>query len=373
MRVLVGLVIALAGGAVGAAAVHWKVADPSALLASVAPSGERGSGERPRAPQSVPVEVARATEISTTSDIVAIGSLESDESIRLAPEVAGRIAAINFQEGQAVKAGDVLVRLDEALAKASEEEMKVRLDLANANYERARRMTASGTGTTRDLDAALAERNTAETLLNSQRVQLAKLTLAAPFDGVVGLRDVSVGSYVGVGTALVNLEKIDVLKVSFKVPERNLRDIRVGQRVELSVDAFPGRTFEGEIYAIDPMLDVNGRALNVRARLPNDELTLRPGLFARIVAKGLDERKAVSVPESAIVARGQERLVWTVVDGKAREAKVKVAARTVGSVEVEGVEAGATVVTAGQSRLREGAEVNIVDAEQVAQVSGSNG
>ncbi|MCX8995964.1 efflux RND transporter periplasmic adaptor subunit [Rhizobiaceae bacterium BDR2-2] len=372
MRLLAGLVIALAGGAIGAAAVHWKVADPSALLSSAAPSGG-GAGEGARAPQPVSVEVTEAREVLTSDDIAAIGSLESDESIQLAPEVAGRVAAINFQEGQAIKAGEVLVLLDDALARASEQEIKVRLDLANANYERARRMTASGTGTTRDLDTALAERSTAETLLNSQRVQVAKHSLSAPFDGVVGLRNVSVGSYVGVGTALVNLEKIDVLKVGFKVPERYLQNIRVGQTVDVSVDAFPGQAFEGTIYAIDPMLDVNGRALNVRARLSNSEMTLRPGLFARIVIKGFDERKAVSIPESAVVARGQERLVWTIVDGHAQEAKIRITARKVGSIEVEGVEPGTVVVTAGQPRLRNGAPVTIVGGEQVARTTGSNG
>lgn len=369
------LLIALTAGAAGAAAVQWKVLDPAALTSFLSPATQpaASAGQRQGQPQAVPVEVADAREITTSNDIGAIGSIESDESIVLAPEVAGRIAAINFTEGQPVKTGDVLVKLDDALARATEAEAKVRFDLATVNYERAKRMATGGTGTTRDLDAALAERNTAETQLNSARVQLAKLTLTAPFDGVVGLRTVSVGSYVATGTALVNLEKIDTLKVRFKVPEISLRNIHIGQPVEISVDAVPGRTFAATIYAIDPMLDVNGRALNVRARLPNGDMTLRPGLFARVVAKGLDEHKAVAIPESALVARGQERLVWTIADGKAQEAKVTISGRKVGLVEVDGIKPGVTVVTAGQSRLRNGARVEIVDRAQVANAAGIRG
>ncbi|QRM54363.1 efflux RND transporter periplasmic adaptor subunit [Sinorhizobium sp. BG8] len=356
-----GVVLAVVlAAAAGGAAVHWRWVD----LDAIAPAAPATAAQpAKKAAPAVSVEVARAEEVSSTNDIEAIGTLQSDESVQLAPEVAGRIAAIRFNEGQAVKAGEVLVSLDNALAKASEEEIRVRLDLAVANYERAQRMAQNGTGTTRDLDTALAERNTATTLLNSQLVQLSKHDILAPFDGVVGLRNVSTGSYVPIGTTLVNLEKIDVLKVDFKVPEANLQQVRIGQSVEVTVDAFPGKRFTGTIYAIDPMVDVNGRAMSVRARLPNSDLALRPGLFARVMVKGLEERKAVAVPESAVVARGQDRFVWTVVDGKAQEAKITIGARRAGVAEVEGLPAGSTVVTAGHTRLRNGAAVDIVGGE----------
>lgn len=362
MRLLAGILAVVFAGAAGAAAVHWRWIDLDAIPQfSSATASEPARQQRPAA--AVPVEVADAKEVASTSDISAIGTLQSDESVQLAPEVAGRIASIGFDEGQPVKAGAVLVQLDDALARASEEEIKVRLELANTNYERAQRMSENGTGTTRELDTALAERNTATTLLNSQRVQLSKLDIVAPFDGVVGLRSVSTGSYVGIGTTLVNLEKIDMLKVDFKIPEANLQKVRIDQPVEISVDAIPGRSFTATIYAIDPMLDVNGRAISIRARLPNDDLALRPGLFARITVKGLEERKVVTVPEGAIVARGQERFVWTVVDGKAKENSVTIGARKVGIAEVGGLAAGSVVVTAGHTRLRDGASVEIVGGD----------
>jgi membrane fusion protein (multidrug efflux system) len=310
----------------------------------------------------LPVEVAKARQIRTTTDIRSIGSLQSDESVQVASEVAGRIAEIRFKEGERVKLGDVMVQLDDALVRAAQAEMEARLELANSNFERAERLSKSGSGTTRALDEAVAERNTATALLNLQRVQLSKHSIIAPFDGVVGLRSVSVGAYIATGAPLVNLEKIDTLKVDFKIPEIHLGNIAVGQEVTVEVDAMPGRGFTGTIYAIDPMVDVNGRSLSVRARLPNAGLALRPGLFVRVNVKGQQPRTAVFVPEAAIVPRGQDRVVWLVEGGKARETKVKLGERQSGEVEIaEGLAAGAVVVTAGHGRLRAGASVEVVD------------
>lgn len=332
-------------------------------------------GEANAAPERVaaatpllPVEVARARQVQTTTDIRSIGSLQSDESVQVASEVAGRIAEIRFREGEHVKAGDVLVQLDDALVRASQSEMEARLALANSNFERADRLSKSGSGTARSLDEAVAERNTATALLNLQRVQISKHSITAPFDGVVGLRSVSVGAYIATGTPLVNLEKIDTLKVDFKIPEIHLGSVIVGQEVTIEVDAMPGRTFTGTIYAIDPMVDVNGRSLSIRARLPNSNLALRPGLFVRVNVKGQQPRTALFVPEAAIVPRGQDRMVWLVEDGKARETKVKLGERHSGEVEIaEGLAPGATVVTAGHGRLRAGASVEVVDTPPAPQ------
>ena len=315
---------------------------------------------QPAAARKVPVEVAPARAASVTTDISSIGSLQSDESVKVASEVAGRIQEIGFREGQHVKAGDVLVQLDAALVKASLDETEARLDLAQANFGRAQQLQKSGSGTARALDEAQAELNTARALLNSQRVQIAKHTITAPFDGVVGLRTVSNGAYIAIGTELVNLEKIDTLKLDFKVPETQLSAIAENQTVTITLDALPGRTFTGTIYAIDPMVDVNGRSLSVRARLDNKDLILRPGLFARVVVKGREARDAVFVPESAIVPRGQERLVWQIVDGKAEQLKVELGQRAKGEVEVKGVAPGASIVVAGQGRLQPGAVVEVV-------------
>jgi membrane fusion protein (multidrug efflux system) len=160
---------------------------------------------------------------------------------------------------------------------------------------------------------------------------------------------------------MVNLEKIDQLKLDFRVPETVLTQVSKDQDVELRVDAFPGRVFPGRVYAIDPQVDVNGRSLRIRARIENPNLALRPGLFARVIIKGLEERQVVRVPESAVIARGDDRIVFSIVGGKAKENKVSVGRLRAGAIEIlEGIEEGTQVVVAGQMNLRDGAPVEIV-------------
>jgi membrane fusion protein (multidrug efflux system) len=227
-----------------------------------------------------------------------------------------------------------------------------------------RPLEPTGFVTGKKVDEAEATLETTRAALELARVRLSKHVIKAPFAGVVGLRKVSPGSYIGIGTAIVNLEKIDVLKLDFKLPEQFLPSVAVGQAVDVIVDAQPGKTFVGEIYAIDPLVDVNGRALALRARLPNADLLLRPGLFARVLVKGKQTREAVLAPESAIVPRGGETYVFRIEAGKAVEAKVKQGERRGAEVEIlEGVLPNTLLVTAGQLKLRNGVSVEVIEAE----------
>jgi membrane fusion protein (multidrug efflux system) len=315
----------------------------------------------------IPVEVAKARTTTSTADIRAIGSLQSDESVRIAPEIAGRIAAISFKEGETVKQGDVLIKLDDSLLVAEVGDQEARFALAKSNYDRANQLGRTGNITDRARDEATAAFHSARATLELARVRLSKHTIHAPFSGVVGLRAVSVGAYIGIGTSIVNLEKIDMLKVDFSIPEFHLSAVSVGNSIAVEVDAIPNKIFTGEVYAIDPMVDVNGRAVRIRARLTNADLELRPGLFARITIKDPTEQTVVSVPESAIVPRQGEMFVYRVANGKAVEMKVRVGKRDGGFVEVlDGIDANASVVITGQQRLRNGAEVDIVENDDQA-------
>ena len=310
----------------------------------------------------VAVEAETARAATTTTDIRAIGTLQSDESVQITSEIAGRIAEIRFTEGGTVNAGDVLVTLDDSLAQAEVADAKARYDLAQANNSRADQLSRTGNVTEKAIDEATANFEIARAALELQRVRLAKHTISAPFAGRVGIRKISPGGFIAVGTPIVNLEKIDVLKVDFKLPELFLPSINIGQTVDVMVDAIPKRTFVGEIYAIDPQVDVNGRALQLRARLQNADFVLRPGLFARIIVKGKQTREVVLVPESAIVPRGGESYVFRIENGKAVEGKVALDERRGAEVEVlEGLTSTAQVVTAGQLKLRNGAAVEGVD------------
>jgi membrane fusion protein (multidrug efflux system) len=176
------------------------------------------------------------------------------------------------------------------------------------------------------------------------------------------LRRVSVGEYITAGQALVNLEEIDPVKADFRVPEKFLPAIRVGQTIHIKIDAFPDETFEGKVYAIDPRLDVAGRSLLVRAILPNKDQRLRPGLFARVTVLLQLKEDALSVPEQAIVPQGDSQYVFKIVDGKVQLTKVVIGTRREGRVEiVEGLDVGDEVVTAGQLKIRHGSAVAIVN------------
>ena len=283
--------------------------------------------------------------------------------MQVTSEIAGRVSR-GPASSRAVlsKAGDILVKLDDALAQAEVADAKARYDLAEANNDRAKQLSRTGNVTEKAIDEATANFEIARAALELQRVKLSKHVIAAPFPGRVGLRKVSPGGFIAVGTPIVNLEKLDILKVDFKLPELFLPSVTVGQTVEVVVDALPEHTFTGEIYAIDPQVDVNGRALALRARVPNPDFVLRPGLFARVLVKGKQTREVVLAPESAIVPRGGETFVFRIDNGKAIEAKVKLGERSGAEVEIlEGVTPNTQLVTAGQLKLRNGASIEVID------------
>jgi membrane fusion protein, multidrug efflux system len=368
--VLLAVVAAVAGGAYAA---RWQGIDLVALsgirtLIQPAQKAEAGADRKPatakpaggqnRGPQ--PVEVARAASRKLTDDIVAIGTLLAEESVVIAPETSGRIAEILFKDGDTVAAKTPLFQLDADLAKAALAEAEARLKLAESSFKRNTTLRKSGNVAASALDISPMDLAVARSAIETARVNLAKLTVTAPFAGTLAFREVSPGAYVTAGSALVRLDKIDLLRVRFAVPELQEQRIALGQELEVSVDALPGKTFIAKITGIDPAVDVTGRALQVRAALDNSTRELRPGLLARVTVKG-QPREAVTVPEAAIVQQGDSAFVFLIEDAKARQAKVRLGRRVPGAIEVlEGVAAGAEVVVAGNTRLANGAEVEIV-------------
>jgi len=328
-----------------------------------APASEKSdkSQNKDAPARGIAVEAATAVSTTSTEDLRGIGTLQSDESVQISSEIAGRITAIPLVEGTPVQAGAVMVQLDDALANAEVADAQARYNLAVGNLGRANSLAKSGNVTERARDEASTNAETTAAALELAKVRLSKHTIRAPFGGTAGIRKISPGAYIDAGQPIVNLEKIDTLKIDFKLPEIHLSHVKTGQTVEIMVDALPGRTFEGTIYAIDPHVDVNGRALSIRARLENPELVLRPGLFARIRVKGQTKRNVLVIPEAAIVPRGEEKIVYEIQDGLAKEVKVVLGGRNNGLVEIlEGLGTDAIVVTAGQQKLKHGSPVEIV-------------
>lgn len=365
MRTIVAVLVVLLVAA-GAGGAYWYFVMAPAQTAGGAGPGRPGAGGPPGG-FAMPVEAAEVRIATAQRQILAIGTLRSNESVTIRPELAGRITQINFQEGQKVRKGQVLIQLDATIERAELAQAQAAIALSKANYERAEELTRRGAGTQRALDEARAKLRTDEAAVQLAEARLEKYTLSAPFDGVVGLRRVSVGDYVSPGAEIVNLEQIDPLKVDFRVPEVFLAAVRARQRITASVDALPGREFAGEVYAIDPLVDAGGRSIVIRARVANADDALRPGLFARVLLT-LDERpNAAFVPEQSIVPVGDQHFVFKVVDGPQAGTKVvtntrvKVGERRRGEVEImEGLKAGDVVVTAGLLKIRDGMPVMVV-------------
>lgn len=325
-----------------------------ALLLS-APAYAQGPG------RAVPVEAARVEVGRLAERVTAVGTLRSNESVIIRPEIAGRVVSIDFDEGQPVEKGDLMIALDDSVHSAELAEAEARLELAKRNFKRVEELHAKDVATTRSRDEAQSMLSIGTAAIELARAKLAKTRIAAPFSGIAGLRKVSVGDYVTVGQDMVNLEDIDTIKADFQVAEKFLSAVAPGQSIRIGVDAYPGRDFEGEVYAINPRIEEAGRSIVIRARVPNTERLLRPGLFARVTLILETRENAITVPEQAIVPRGEDQFVFTIVDSKVRQTKVKIGTRRDGRVEiVEGLDADDVVVTAGQLKIHDGAAVSII-------------
>ena len=358
---LLGVIAAL-GVAVAAGGGYW-IGQQQSPGPAAGPDGAPAKGAATAGgatPGAVTVEAVKVATAALPQTITAVGSLRSDESVTIRPEVAGRISAIQFNEGQRVVKGATLVKLDPSINEADVQQARANLKLAQSKFDRATDLAKSNFISGQAKDEAENNLRVAEASLQLAEAKLAKTEIKAPFSGIIGLRVLSVGDYVKEGADVVNLEAIDPLKVDFRVPEIYLKQVAVGQALQVALDALPGKTYEGKVFAINPLIDATGRSLVIRAQVKNADAALRPGMFARVRLITREEQDALILPEQAIVPQGEEQFVFKIVDGRALRAKVAVGQRRDGKVEIlAGLAAGDTVVNAGQLKLRDGMVVSV--------------
>ena len=286
------------------------------------------------------------------------GRAEKGAAPNPAAEISGRIAEIGFTEGSRIHKGQLLIALDSSVYAAELQQARANLALAETNFKRTTDLEREKFVSANAKDQSLNSLRVAQANVALADARLAKTQILAPFPGVIGIRQVSVGDYVKEGQDLVTLEDISSLKVDFRMPEVMLTDLRRGQTVEVASDAMPERTYPATLDAIDPLVDQNGRAVVLRARLKNTEGQLRPGMFVRTRLILAERANALIVPEEALMPTGNDQYVYKVQDGKATRVKVKTGLRRNSQVEViEGLQAGDVIVTAGQIKLREGVAV----------------
>ena len=320
--------------------------------------GGPGGGQMPP----TAVEASKPTVKSLADTFKTVGTLKAGEAVMLKPEVAGRIAAVLFEEGQAVAKGAPLFRIDQTLARADLAEAEANAANSTRELKRAEEMESRKLMAQTDIDTRRMQAKVDAAKLASSRARLDKTEIRAPFAGVVGLRKVSPGAYVEAGADLVDLVQLDPIKLDFSAPEAMGARVRAGQPVQVGVDSFPGEVFAGAVYAVAPQVELATRSIGMRASLPNPGLKLKPGQFAGIALELGRKAEAMVVPEQALWPQGDKQFVYVIKDGKADLKEVKIGQREPGMVEiVSGITPNDLVITAGQQKIGPGANVKAID------------
>src|SRR5437867_11790603 len=300
----------------------------------------------------MPVEVAAAIRDTVVDAIAATGQIEAVQSIELRPEVQGRIIDILVREGQPVDAGTALFKVDDAELKAQVAQADAERQLARQALERTKQLMAQHASSTSDLEQAQARSQGADANYDLLKTRLDRTVVRAPFAGVVGRRLVSIGTFVSNQTPLTSLQSVNPQHASFQVPERYADQLRRGQLVSFQVAALPGRNFSGEVVFVDPVVELPGRTILIKARVPNPEHQLQAGMFIEARLATNIRPNAIVVPEDAILPLQGSTFVWMVKDGKADRRQVTIGVRTAGWAEIEGgVVAGDQEVVGGLERL----------------------
>ncbi len=317
-----------------------------------------GGGGGPGAMPPMPVDVDTARRQTVVDAVRATGRIEAVQAIELRPDEQGRITGLLFQEGQYVSAGTPLVRIDDAMLRAQAERATADRDLARQQLDRVRRLREQNASSAADLERAEAAARSGEAALAMLQLQIERTTVRAPFAGVVGQRFVSTGDYVTTATRLLTLQTVDPQRAVIEVPERYAVSLKPGQVVEFTVAAQPNRVFRGQVDFIDPVVQNENRTIMVKARAPNGNRLLKPGMFIEARLATASRPNAVVVPEDAVQPLRTANVVWAVADGKASRRVVQLGVRQQGVVEIlSGVQAGEPVVVGGLERMAEGMPV----------------
>jgi len=313
-------------------------------------------------PNQTPVEVTTPKIDTVIIDIMAVGTLRAAESVIIRSEIAGRIVSLHFSEGQAVKAGTVLVKLDPSEYEAGLAESTAAVKLNSLNFNRVKDLYGKKLVSRQDFDEAQAKLDESRAQQALDKTRLQKTKIIAPFDGILGLRNISEGAYIRAGDDLVTLNNMESVKLDFRVSELFLPKINIGQTVKVEVDAYPDPSFTGKVYALNPVFDEETRTILLRARIPNPDKKLYSGMFARVRLVLETHENAILIPEQAITPQGKDSFVYKLVDGKALLSKVILGKRRTGDVEIlEGIEVDETIITTGHLKLQDGMAVTVID------------
>lgn len=324
----------------------------------------------------IDVETEIARRMDWQSRLPAIGTLKASQGIDLSVEIAGTITDVQFQSGEKVSKGQAIVLLDSEMEQASLASAEADLNLSRLEFQRARSLLDRQAISRSEYDRLNAESQKAAASVAQLRASLSKKRILAPFSGTIGIRQVDVGDYIAAGTPIATLQDLTTLYVDFFLAEQHVPLLKLGQRVQLQVAAYPGERFEGVISALNPKVETTTRNVQVRAELGNPDGRLLPGMFADLQVLLPTETAQVVVPETAITYTLYGNSVLLVTEGAPPEGVssdkpylvverrfVTTGERRDGlTVVLDGLEGGEQVITAGQLKLDSGTHVAIAES-----------
>ncbi len=306
----------------------------------------RSSRERP-----VSIEAITVKKTDITKRITTVGKLKANNSVVLKAETGGKIKEILFTEGTQVAKDTVLIRFEDKDAQAELVQAEAELSHRELDYERVNALHSKNFESVKKRDEAKALLAAAKAKVDVAKVRLAKTIISAPFEGVIGLMDVSPGAVVQASQDLVAIVDSTPMKIDFKIPEKNLHDVGEGQAVEIKLNGFPNEVFRGVVNALDSKIDSQSHSISVRASTPNEDSRLRAGLFAN-VSVIIGTKNAIVVPETSVYRDGDGEYVWAVHKGKAIKGGVITGTRENNMVEIiAGLPEGVVLITSGHAKL----------------------
>jgi len=307
----------------------------------------------------IPVSAVIATPGKLDNTIQVTGEIQANESLELRPETSGKVTNISFQEGERVKKGALLVTINDEELRAQLEKLKYSKKLREDMEYRQRMLLEKEAISQEEYDQALTELNTNAADIKVIEAQIAKSQIRAPFNGIIGLRYVSEGSYATPQTVIASFFSLDPAKIEFSIPSKYTNDVEVGQEITFTTDAL-NEEFTGKIYAIEPQIDPATRTLKLRAVSPNKDQKLLPGQFVRVNLILNRQDEAIMIPTQAVIPELTGHKVFVSNQGMVEERKVEIGIRTSQEVEIEeGIKPQDTVITSGILQLKQGSAVEI--------------
>jgi membrane fusion protein (multidrug efflux system) len=327
---------------------------------------DRQAQSQMQAPPPVVVAVTEVKREQWQPYLTSVGSLVAVSGIDVSNELAGTITAIYFESGQSVKKGQLLITLDTSTDEAELKGLQADAQLAQVRFERYEKLIGKQFISRSDYDQSRAQLAQAQSAVKAKLSVIAKKRIRAPFDGKLGIRLVDIGQYLAEGSAIVPLQKLDPIYVDFTLPEQHLGGLAIGQKMTVTVQAYPGKLFNGTISAMNPLIDIGTRSIKLRATLANPEQILRPGMFADVQVLSSRKQDVLTLPDTAITYNPYGDSVFVVESGEqgltVQRRQVKTGETRRGRVQiVEGLKAGERVVSAGQVKLRNDMPVRIDD------------